>query len=172
MVAAATAAGASGAALARLTATEQALELVAATGISETAVQRWRLQSIDDESPLAEAVRLLQPVFARGGLLPGELDTGSAVALPLTVEGHPVGVLGLDYAAARTFGEAEHERFESLAASTAGAFDRAVRRQTGNAPGIFTSSRRSWRFSGRARSSPRRWSARARRRSGRAPLGW
>ncbi|HKI93339.1 MAG TPA: GAF domain-containing protein, partial [Gaiellaceae bacterium] len=131
MVAAASATGATGAALARLTDSEQKLELVAVTGISETAVERWRLQWVGDESPLAEAVRSLQPTFARGGLLPGELDTGSAVALPLTVEGHPVGVLGLDYAAARTFDDVERERFESLAASAAGAFDRVFRNETG-----------------------------------------
>jgi len=132
VVAVATAAGATGAALARLTDTGKALELVAATGISDTAVELWRSQSVDDASPLAEAARSLRFVFARGGLLPGELDTGSAVALPLTVEGHPVGVLGLDYAAARTFGKQEHEWFASLATSASGAFDRALRSETGD----------------------------------------
>lgn len=135
VVAAATAVGATGAALARLSDTQQTLELVAVTGLSEGAIERWRVQSVEDDSPLAEAVRTLQPVYARGGLLPGELSTGSAVAVPLTVEGHPIGVLGLDYSAARVFGDEERERFESLAASAAGALDRTLRSEAGERAG-------------------------------------
>ncbi|HVA32414.1 MAG TPA: GAF domain-containing protein, partial [Gaiellaceae bacterium] len=122
--AAAAAAGARGAVLARLSAEERQLELVGVAGIAEESVRRWRRQPLGAGTALAEAVRTGQTVYARGALLPGELDTGCAVAIPLAASGRVLGALGLDYAAARTFEPRDRTRLEGLGRRAAEAFDR------------------------------------------------
>jgi signal transduction histidine kinase len=121
--AAAAAAGADGAVLARLSAEEQQLELIGVAGMSEKSIRVWRRQPLSGDSALAEAVRAGRTVHASGALLPGDRTIGSGVAIPLVASGRLLGALGLDYAAVRTFDDADRIRLEALGRQTAEAFD-------------------------------------------------
>lgn len=91
----------------------------------------------DAELPLAQAIRTGRPVFVESvDELPAEalqefravaerLGTRSAVALPLVVEGRPVGGLGLNFEGVAAFDAAEREFLTAVATQCAGAVARA-----------------------------------------------
>ncbi len=94
------------------------IEVIATTGYPEALVASWRRFPRDAPGPSMDAFRSRAPVWlaseaefvARYPTLAGvprELGHGAWAALPLLVDGRPVGVLGLTFARSRGFQEEE-----------------------------------------------------------------
>ena len=107
------------------------LRLVEVVGMEHRpqARQEWAEFDVSAAVPLAEAARTGQPVWVedietereRFPAWPVEAPSRSACALPMRSAGSLVGVLGLSWNAARTFGPAERDTLTALAGITAAA---------------------------------------------------
>lgn len=129
---AADAAGATVASLCRLV-DENTLALVGLRGGREGAASRWATFSVDDDTPVSEAVRTGEPVVLNGReairtrypeLEMAASGERSMVAVPLKVAGRPIGAIGLSFPGRRAFDSAELEFFGLLADTCAQAMDR------------------------------------------------
>ncbi|HEU5175266.1 MAG TPA: ATP-binding protein [Gemmatimonadaceae bacterium] len=114
--------------------TAQRLRVVATHGYPQRATDPWREIPIDAELPISQAARLGKPVFVGDPevrvrefpLLAGvEAVHASAYAMPLTVRGEVIGVLGLSFPTADEL-SAEDQRFaDGIARQCAQALHRA-----------------------------------------------
>ncbi len=111
------------------------LEVLASTGYPAELIERFRAFPLDAQLPLASAVRLARPVLLgspeeRDRAFP-ELSTTAPVgaswaALPMLLDGEPIGALGLTFRDRRTFGEPDADLMTMLAHQCAQALDRAT----------------------------------------------
>lgn len=105
------------------------------TGYPAELVAPLRSFSINGDLPLAVAVRSRAPVWIPSwdvyrdhpqiGPIMARTGRSSAAALPLVVEGRPLGAIGLSFKESRHFQEEEREFVEALVAQCAQALDRA-----------------------------------------------
>lgn len=114
----------------------QSLISRAVGGIDEDAADTLRRVPLDAPTAIADAVRRREPIYlesrrertaryprsARVRAIGGD---GAAVALPLLVEGRPIGVLGLGFPADRTFDDETRDFLRALADLCAQALERA-----------------------------------------------
>ena len=119
-----------------LTSDGTTLERVRAIGYPEEILDRWRHIPLDGPFPLSEAVRERTPVLigddrtlaARYPQLVEErrtTGTKALAAVPLMVEGRPLGAIGLSFREEHEFGIDERAFIQGLAAKCALALERA-----------------------------------------------
>lgn len=111
------------------------LEIISTANYSESTVASWRQIPLDADVPLAVCIRENQPVWIcrrrdLNAAYPqiGQFAADNAhawAALPLIVDGRPVGVLGLSFPSERTFDADERALLETLAGHSAQALERA-----------------------------------------------
>jgi PAS domain S-box-containing protein len=112
----------------------RSLELLAAVGVDEAAMQRWARFPLDAKTPLGDAVAGRRQILIGSRVerdtvypdLPGSPSSAWA-ALPLMVDDVAIGALALSFPAERSFSEADIELFAALARQAAQAMDRARR---------------------------------------------
>ncbi|MFL5807204.1 MAG: ATP-binding protein [Roseiflexaceae bacterium] len=111
-----------------------ALEIVSEFGYREELISPWRHFSIDDSTPMSDAVRAASPVWLESlaernarypNLPPSASDDGAWVALPLLAKGRPIGAIGLSFAQPRIFDADDQAFMLTLAQQCAQALDRA-----------------------------------------------
>ncbi|MDI3283659.1 GAF domain-containing protein [Polyangium sp. 15x6] len=128
--------GARACVIARLSPCGAELEIVHAAGFPEVIPAHTPRISMATEAPVAEAVRIKQPIWLRSradlaarypGLPLGDLVQGSHAwaAVPLFVDGQVVGSLALSFQEPRAFDDNERWLVLSLAQHCADALDRA-----------------------------------------------
>jgi signal transduction histidine kinase/CHASE1-domain containing sensor protein len=115
---------------------EDELEAVSSAGVPGRIQERWRRLSLEADAPMAEAARRAQPLWlespeslrSRYPALTRELEIAgdqALAALPLLVDGHAHGVLGVSYPAPHDFPPAERTYWRTLARITGQAMERA-----------------------------------------------
>ncbi len=113
----------------------QDLHLVRAVGYSESLLDQWRRFSITTSVPIADAVHTGKPIWLESdqdrieqypeiAQSAGQRN-GSWAAIPLIVEEHPIGALGLTFATPRRFSQEEKAFALALAQQCAQALERA-----------------------------------------------
>jgi PAS domain S-box-containing protein len=110
------------------------LTVVRAQGYPEHVLAGWREFPLDAPVPISEAVRTGEMVFIDDAdefrarfpdIQPSSADAGAWAAVPLIVEGQPVGAIGLSFAQAHPFRPAERAFLTVMAHHAAQALDRA-----------------------------------------------
>ena len=105
-------------------------------GFAPSAVEAWRTFRIDDDAPIAEAIRTGRASYqrSRAEFLAGrphlveparDSDANAWASLPMVVSGHVIGALGLRWRYERSFSAAERTFLRTIAAQCAQALDRA-----------------------------------------------
>lgn len=132
--------GASAGSIALLNEDATSLDIIHAAGYPEALLARWRqIPLTADETgfvaPLAEAVRAGEPIFLESPQhlseayppLPSQALTShhAWAAIPLIVEGRPIGAMGLSFITARHFSSDDRAFILSLARQGAQALERA-----------------------------------------------
>ncbi len=128
--------GAYAGAMAMLTSDGTRLERVRAVGYPEDMLERWKHIPIDGPLPLSEAVRERTPILigndreltARYPQLVTERQitgTKALAAVPLMVDGRPLGAIGLSFRTEQAFSNDERAFIQGLAAKCALALERA-----------------------------------------------
>ncbi|MFI0259089.1 SpoIIE family protein phosphatase [Streptomyces sp. NPDC017056] len=106
-------------------------------GLAGTFVPQHEILRIEDEFPMTEVVRTLQPCFIRSraefaerypALWPHleRMNFGSAAYLPLIAQARPIGVVGLFYRSENPFGVQERNLLLALGSSVAQSLARAM----------------------------------------------
>ncbi|MEW5959879.1 MAG: PocR ligand-binding domain-containing protein, partial [Chloroflexota bacterium] len=111
------------------------LQVIGSTGYPPEQLERWSIFPVTAPIPLADAVRLGQPILLAA---PGELQARYAhlapdllagqmagAAIPLIVEERVIGAIGLNFAERRDFGPEAMEFMLTLAGQCAQALERA-----------------------------------------------
>ena len=115
------------------------LEIVASQGYDDASLDGWRRFRLDEEVPLAEAVRRNEIVTVESpderdqrypSLAGGSSGRRALLAIPLTAGQRPVGALGLSFAASRAFGELERRFAGALGRQAGQALERAALLET------------------------------------------
>lgn len=112
------------------------LEMVGAVNYSESALGKWQRLSIDQNVPLADAVRSGVPVIIESfndfqnrypalSSLPAMTGSSGLVAFPLIIEGRILGALGLSFPAPQHFSDDDRAFMSALAQQCAQALERA-----------------------------------------------
>lgn len=112
------------------------LEIVRAVGYAQEIIEQWNRFSITARLPVADAVRIQQPIVIESRLdweaqyphLAIEYTSSEHnawVAIPLTVEGRTLGAMGLSFTQARTFNQDDRAFMFALAQQCAQALARA-----------------------------------------------
>jgi PAS domain S-box-containing protein len=112
------------------------LEIIHAIGYQPELINSWQHISLDSSMPLADAVRSGQPVLMESpdalathypqlAILSASFGTQSVIAIPLGVNGRPIGVLGLSFAESQLFTAEAHAFLLTLARQCAIAMERA-----------------------------------------------
>jgi PAS domain S-box-containing protein len=128
--------GARSGAVALLDAARGELHVVQAVGYPPEAMERFRSMPLATDFPLAEAVRLAEPIFladaaARAERYPALADLrranggGAMAAVPLLAGGAPIGCIGLNFPEGFVLGDEERAFVLSLAGQCAQAMHRA-----------------------------------------------
>ena len=114
---------------------DDTLKIVGSAGYGEAAVNVWNLIPLSKDVPLALCVREMAPVWvctrhdleSRFPELVRVADRQSRawVALPLVVDGRPIGALGLSFPSERIFDTDERALMQTLAGHCAQALERA-----------------------------------------------
>ncbi len=115
---------------------QEILRLTGSAGYAEPLLRGFERIAPDSSAPLAVAVRTGEPLFAQHSphTPAPDLDlrsdqsrptTTAIAAVPLVVNGRPLGVLGLSFDAVRTFPEDERAFLVGIARQCAQALDRA-----------------------------------------------
>jgi signal transduction histidine kinase len=112
------------------------LHIIAASGILDAVLERYRHIPLSAALPLAESIRTREPIWlgtsdeavARAPLFrdaqPGSTSRAWAV-LPLTSDGRAIGAIGLSFASEQAFSDADRSFLMSLASQCGLAFERA-----------------------------------------------
>ncbi|MBA3336856.1 MAG: GAF domain-containing protein [Chloroflexia bacterium] len=111
------------------------LEVASAVGYPDEVVRSWRRFALDLQMPLCVAVRSGKPVwledpaewmveFPLMASSPG-IDDPTVIAIPLVIDGRPVGAFGLSFATARRFEREDRDFILDLARQCAQALERA-----------------------------------------------
>lgn len=112
---------------------EGGLYIVGSIGHDEELLQRLAGEEVT-EMPVGVALQTREPVWLESpeerdsrfpGLVGVDADSISLCAVPLLVEGRPLGVLRFSFSESRLFGAEERSFVQALAAQTAQALDRA-----------------------------------------------
>ena len=112
------------------------LQLLRAVGFAEELVDRWREFPISAATPLSDSVRLQEPIFVDSkdaflsrypemGLADADMQEGAWVAVPLILEGRPLGAIGLSFSDRRAFNEDDRVFMMALGRQSAQAIERA-----------------------------------------------
>jgi GAF domain-containing protein len=112
------------------------LHMVSSAGYPPDMVRLWSSFSLSASVPASEAVRTGRPVFLgsraeRAARYPDldrervETGEGALVAIPLVVEGRPIGVLGLNFAHDHAFDAEDRDFLSTVGGQCAAALDRA-----------------------------------------------
>jgi PAS domain S-box-containing protein len=112
------------------------LEIVHAAGYQPEVVASWQRFSLDAPMPLAEAVRSEAPIllespdelaarYPRLAGMSGRTGNRSVAAIPLSLNGRAIGVLGLSFATAQAFTAEDRAFLLTLARQCALALERA-----------------------------------------------
>ncbi len=110
------------------------LAVIRSVGYPEEMLSRWKEFALDAPVPIADAVRTGEPVLIedagefrrRYPSVPGSAaQQGAWAAIPLIVEGRPVGALGLSFDEAHSFNRAERAFLTVVAHHAAQALERA-----------------------------------------------
>jgi signal transduction histidine kinase len=128
--------GAAGGVITLLNEARTDLEILHFGGYSPELMEKWgRCFPVDTPVPLAEAAQTGTPVFITSldemitrypALIEHRVsDSQAFAALPLSLEGHTIGVLGLSFTRAKIFSEEEREFMLTLARQCAQALERA-----------------------------------------------
>ncbi len=113
---------------------EQALDVVAAAGYPSEMLGRFSSFPLDAHYPLSHAVRTGRSVYIESleqllteypQLKTTAIPHNSLVAIPLYVDGRPIGGLGISFDESRGFGDEDKIFMESLAQQCAQALERA-----------------------------------------------
>jgi PAS domain S-box-containing protein len=117
------------------------LEMIGAVNFPEAVLEKWQRFSIDQNVPIAEAVRSRIPVIIEsfddfldrypvlGAVSSGTGSRGLA-AFPLIIEGRILGALGLSFPAPQRFSDDDRAFMSALAQQCAQAIERARRYET------------------------------------------
>jgi PAS domain S-box-containing protein len=112
------------------------LELAQAVGYRLDVLAKWKRFSLDTLMPLTDAVRSGEPIVLESpealadrypllATVVGSPSHTSVAAIPLSLNGHAIGVLGLSFAAFRSFSAEDHTFVLTLARQCALALERA-----------------------------------------------
>ena len=114
---------------------DEHIVVVRADGFDRTSMDGWRKLPLDSPVPLAEAVRLAEPLYFENGAAldaryPEQMGTrtpgdGAAVVLPLVADRRALGSIELIYDRPRRFSEDDRRELIALARVCAQAVDRA-----------------------------------------------
>ncbi|MBG1270290.1 AAA family ATPase [Nostoc sp. WHI] len=128
--------GASSALVALVNESKTELEIVRAVGYKQDLVEAWRHLSIDSPSPLAEAVRTGQPIWAQAtknrvaryphlAEIYAQYDFDTWISIPLMIEGGAVGGITLGFAEPQLLSGEDQAFILALAQQCAQAIARA-----------------------------------------------
>ncbi len=128
--------GAIAGSVALLTSGGQELELLDAVGFPAELIEKWRRFPVAKEVPLARAVRTgemvllssldnLEPPFSYLNYLHAMNGSRALAAVPLTVEGRPIGAMGLTFSEVQKFDEDDRSFMLAIARQCAQALERA-----------------------------------------------
>ncbi len=114
---------------------DDALKVVGSAGYAETSVSAWSLIPPSQDVPLTACVREAAPIWVSSraelairfpALEPvAEPASQAWAALPLVVDGHAIGAIGISFAAAQAFDADERALMQALAGHCAQALERA-----------------------------------------------
>ncbi|HEY1957231.1 MAG TPA: ATP-binding protein [Polyangiaceae bacterium] len=108
---------------------DEQLEIVAASGISDEAIERWRRFPIAKNTPISESYRTRSPLWETSPEKAAErfdgVTHGALACLPLLVGDRIVGVVAFRFEGERLFAPEERAMLETMATQTAQALDRA-----------------------------------------------
>ena len=121
--------------LSLLTPDRKTLEIVRSMGLREGLEQEYRFSSVDAPMPISEAVRTGEPVFFanRAAILShypqlkdsGHVEALAWAAMPLVIEGTPIGGIALGFKKEHEFSTEDREFAMALAQQSAQALERA-----------------------------------------------
>jgi PAS domain S-box-containing protein len=128
--------GATGSVIARRTADGRHVEILGADGMPADVESEWARFPLSTPAPLAYVARTGEPLFLESGAdwalhfpelhtLATDVGHHANAIVPLLVEGHPVGALGIAFTRARTFDEEERALAVNVAGQCALALERA-----------------------------------------------
>jgi PAS domain S-box-containing protein len=128
--------GAIAGSVALLTGGGRELEILDAVGFPAELVEEWRRFAVEREVPLARAVRTgemvllgtlenLEPPYAHLNYLHAMNGSRALAAVPLMVEGRPIGAMGLTFGEVQAFGEDDRSFMLAIARQCAQALERA-----------------------------------------------
>ncbi len=103
---------------------DDALELIAHGGVPPEHVDAIRRIPTDADVPVAQVTRTREAFFTDAGFVPQVEGVVAGSAIPLTVQGELIGVLGLAFYQPRTFANDERAFLRSVADQCAQAVDR------------------------------------------------
>ncbi|MEO7910518.1 MAG: ATP-binding protein [Roseiflexaceae bacterium] len=112
------------------------LELVEAVNYAPEVLANWQHFLLDTPMPLTDAVRSGEPILLESpetlaarypnfATISASIGSKSVAAIPLSANGRPMGVLGLSFAAFRSFSSDDHTFLLTLARQCALALERA-----------------------------------------------
>ncbi len=121
-----------------LNGTTRELEMVGAVNFPEAVLEKWQRFSIDQNVPIAEAVRSGNPVIIESfddvldrfpllGSLSSVTGSRGLAAFPLIIEGRILGALGLSFPSPQYFSDDDRAFMSALAQQCAQAIERARR---------------------------------------------
>ncbi|MCT7997519.1 hybrid sensor histidine kinase/response regulator [Laspinema olomoucense] len=114
----------------------QILKMVGAIGYPQEMLEQWQNIPINAPVPLAECVRIGEPIFQENlsdlsvryptlAQLPRKVQHQALASLPLILQGHPIGAMGLSFAQAREFSPEDRAFMVALGQQCAQAIARA-----------------------------------------------